>query len=146
MTTKPASIPTERDKLIIDDRDKSYTSETYPSKATKDVEKQVTNTVDADSKLEADNGTTLLIAFFLMLFFQLGNRIFGRLATYPMHNYPIFMNMVSCAVYIPICFAYIIPMIAYTNTISKEQQEIPKYKFAVMGAYDSLAGKYITKM
>jgi hypothetical protein len=87
-----------------------------------------------------DSGSTLIIAFFLMLLFQLGNRIFGRLTTYPMHNYPIFMTMLSTGIYIPICFAYIIPMITYTNAISKEQQEIPKYKFAVMGAYDSLAG------
>jgi hypothetical protein len=28
----------------------------------------------------------------------------------------------------------------YTNTISKEQQEIPKYKFGIMGFYDSVAG------
>ena len=95
---------------------------------------------DDDSDVKEDTGSTLIIAFFLMLIFQLGNRIFGRLTTYPMHNYPIFMNIVSCAVYIPICFAYILPMIAYTNSISKEQQEIPKYKFAIMGAYDSLAG------
>ena len=87
-----------------------------------------------------DDGNTLLIAFFLMLFFQLGNRIFNRLSTFPMHNYPVFTNMMSCAIYIPICFAYIIPIVTYTNNISKEQQDIPKYKFAVMGAYDSLAG------
>ena len=87
-----------------------------------------------------DEGNTLLIAFFLMLFFQLGNRIFNRLSTFPMHNYPVFTNMMSCAIYIPICFAYIIPIVSYTNNISKEQQDIPKYKFAVMGAYDSLAG------
>lgn len=87
-----------------------------------------------------ENGTTLIIAFVLMLFFQLGNRIFGRLQTYPMHNYPLFLNMVMVAVYIPICYAYIIPAMLFTNNITKEQREIPKYKFAVMGAYDSLAG------
>lgn len=87
-----------------------------------------------------NSSNTLVIAFFLMLFFQLGNRIFGRLQTYPMHNYPIFMNMLSVSIYIPICFAYIIPMISFTDAISQEQQDIPKYKFAVMGAYDSLAG------
>ena len=90
--------------------------------------------------VEEDKGSTLVIAFVLMLFFQLGNRIFGRLQTYPMHNYPIFMNMLSVFIYVPISFAYIIPMIRYTNVISKEQQEIPKYKFAIMGVYDSLAG------
>ena len=90
--------------------------------------------------IEEDKGSTLVVAFVLMLFFQLGNRIFGRLQTYPMHNYPIFMNMLSVFIYVPISFAYIIPMIRYTNVISKEQQEIPKYKFAIMGVYDSLAG------
>lgn len=87
-----------------------------------------------------DNGSTLIIAFFLMLLFQLGNRIFGKLETYPMHNYPLFMSMMSCSIYIPICFAYIIPMVKYGDKITKEQLEIPKYKFAVMGMWDSVAG------
>jgi hypothetical protein len=87
-----------------------------------------------------DGSSTLVIAFFMMLFFQLGNRIFNRLSTFPMHNYPVFTNMMSCAIYIPICFAYIIPIVTYTDKISKEQQDIPKYKFAVMGLYDSVAG------
>ena len=91
---------------------------------------------------EESKNSTLLIAFLLMLFFQLGNRIFGRLVTFPMHNYPLFMNILCVFVYIPICFLYIVPVTYYgwTTLISKEQQEIPKYKFAVMGAYDSLAG------
>ena len=129
MSTSKAAVPSERDKLI----------------GSKDINKSNSITVEVvksedDQDVKEDAGSVLIIAFFLMLIFQLGNRIFGRLATYPMHNYPIFMNIVSCAVYIPICFAYIVPMIAYTSTISKEQQEIPKYKFAIMGAYDSLAG------
>lgn len=94
----------------------------------------------AEKEAEDSKNSTLVIAFFLMLFFQLGNRIFGRLQTYPMHNYPIFMNLVSVSIYIPICFAYIIPVSQLTQLITKEQQDIPKYKFAVMGAYDSLAG------
>lgn len=87
-----------------------------------------------------DKGSTLVVAFVMMLLFQLGNRIFGRLQTYPMHNYPIFMNMLSVSIYIPICFAYIIPMIRYTSVITQEQRDIPNYKFAIMGGYDSLAG------
>lgn len=86
------------------------------------------------------SGTTLIVAFVLMLVFQLGNRIFGRLQTYPMHNYPLFLNIVMIVIYIPICFIYVIPAQIWTNNITKEQTEIPKYKFAVMGAYDSLAG------
>lgn len=85
-------------------------------------------------------GNILIISFFLMLFFALGNRIFGRLQVYPMHNYPLFINLIQVVVYVPVCFAYIIPMVLFTNSISKEQRDIPKYKFAIMGCYDSLAG------
>ena len=62
--------------------------------------------------------------------------------TYPMHNYPTFTNILSVFIYVPMCFIYIIPMIwMYGDTvITEEQKNIPKYKFAVMGAYDSVAG------
>jgi drug/metabolite transporter (DMT)-like permease len=95
-----------------------------------------------ESEEDKNNASTLMIAFLAMLVFALGNRIFGKLQTYPMYNYPLFMNMLSVILYVPLCFAYIIPMIwKYPNTvITTEQIQIPKYKFAVMGAYDSLAG------
>lgn len=113
----------------------------FPSGASSVSLKNNSNNTKADSSPESgDSGSALVLAFILMLVFQLGNRIFGRLQTYPMHNYPIFMNMLQVSIYIPVCFAYILPTIAFTKRISKEQQEIPKYKFAVMGAYDSLAG------
>lgn len=90
---------------------------------------------------EQDSSSSqLLTAFLLMLFFQLMNRLYGKLQTYPMRNYPLFSNLLSCAIYVPICYMYIIPALMYTNYITKEQQEIPKYKFAVMGGYDSLSG------
>jgi drug/metabolite transporter (DMT)-like permease len=97
-----------------------------------------------DGKIENEeddkNATGLAIAFGLMLLFSLANRIFGRLQTYPMHNYPLFNNILSVFIYVPICFAYIIPQLWCGKSITKEQQEIPKYKFAVMGGYDSFAG------
>jgi drug/metabolite transporter (DMT)-like permease len=88
---------------------------------------------------EKEDGN-LVVYFLLMLVFALGNRVFGRLQTYPLHNYPIFLSMILCLVYVPVCFAYIIPAIMFTTNITDEQRQIPKYKFAVMGAYDSLAG------
>ena len=87
-----------------------------------------------------EKGSVLVTAFLLMLVFSLGNRIFGRLQTFPMHNYPLFTNMLSVFIYIPVSFAYIIPVQMYTNIITKEQTDIPKYKFGVMGIYDSIAG------
>eukprot|EP01038_Epipyxis_sp_PR26KG_P006906 gene6906-9458_t len=96
--------------------------------------------IPPDDETKDEKSYTLVIAFFLMLLFQLGNRIFGRLQTFPMHNYPLFMNMLSTVIYVPLCFMYIFPIVWWTKNIAQEQLDIPKFKFAVMGAYDSLAG------
>jgi drug/metabolite transporter (DMT)-like permease len=86
-----------------------------------------------------DKGSALLIAFGMMIVFSLGNRIFGKLVTYPMHNYPMFMNLLSTFVYIPMSFIYIIPAQLFTKNITKEQTDIPKTSFAMMGALDSVS-------
>ncbi|CAI5742314.1 unnamed protein product [Hyaloperonospora brassicae] len=57
-----------------------------------------------------------------------------------MHNYPTFLNLLSTFIYIPISFAYILPMIKYGSAITWDQRSIPKQKFAVMGGLDSIAG------
>ncbi len=67
------------------------------------------------------------------------NRIFNKLQTIPMYNYPNFLNLLTTFVYIPVCFAYIIPM-SRNGTIPKEQLEMPQKPFVVMGALDALAG------
>ena len=85
-------------------------------------------------------GNTLVVSFLLMVFFQLGNRIFGRLETYPMHNYPMFMNILSVIMYIPLSFMYIIPVQILTDWITPEQRAIPQWTFMVMGFLDSIAG------
>ena len=51
----------------------------------------------------------LAATFALFLISSLGNRLFQKLQTIPMYNYPITVNIVSTAVYVPVCFAYIIP-------------------------------------
>ena len=51
------------------------------------------------------------------------------------------MNLMSTLIYVPISFAYIIPMTIYMpHVITEEQLDIPKYKFGIMGSLDSLAG------
>ena len=60
-----------------------------------------------------------------------------------MHNYPLFMNMMSCVIYVPMSFAYIIPVQMFSNTITKEQTDIPKYKFAGMVSDFSLFLQYL---
>ena len=107
-TSQKVPAPSERDHLLKPKEAKRADSFAIDSKQ------------DDEQDVKEDTGSILIVAFFLMLIFQLGNRIFGRLTTYPMHNYPIFMNIVSCAVYIPICFAYIVPMIAYTTNIDRK--------------------------
>lgn len=56
-----------------------------------------------------------------------------------MHNYPNFLNLFTSFTYVPVMFAYIIPNIK-NGTIPKEQTELSKMPFLVMGGLDSLAG------
>ncbi|CAM9570727.1 unnamed protein product, partial [Ectocarpus sp. 12 AP-2014] len=75
-----------------------------------------------------------------MIFVGTGNRIFMKLQTYPMYNYPFFLTMLSTFIYVPVCFLYIVPMLAFGSAITPAQRAIPKFKFAVMGLLDSVAG------
>lgn len=37
--------------------------------------------------------------------------MFAQLQTVPMQNYPMFLNLLTTFVYIPLSFAYILPMV-----------------------------------
>ncbi len=134
--TGEKSSGTESDRLLKKDRGTVPNYRSVLSKREQDAAAKAL----IEEEDEKDEGNALVIAFVLMIVFQLGNRIFGRLMTYPMHNYPSFVNILSVAVYVPMCFIYIWPMQCFGAAITKEQTDIPKYKFAVMGAYDSIAG------
>ena len=82
----------------------------------------------------------LVCSFFLMIVIGLGNKIFQKLQTIPMHNYPFFLNIMSTFVYIPCSFLYIIPVQKYGTAITKECEEISKWKFAIMGTLDGIGG------
>ncbi|KAF0720314.1 Aste57867_403 [Aphanomyces stellatus] len=86
------------------------------------------------------NDRRLPLVFMALIVVGLGNKIFQKLQTIPMHNYPNFINLLCTFVYIPLSFAYILPMIKYGKAITLEQRAIPKRKFAIMGALDSVAG------
>jgi hypothetical protein len=81
----------------------------------------------------------LMIVFIGMVIIGLGNKVFNKLMTIPMYNYPNFLNLLTSFVYIPVCFAYIIPM-AHYGYIPEEQFQVPKRSFAIMGALDAMAG------
>ncbi|CAM9732854.1 unnamed protein product [Sphacelaria rigidula] len=82
----------------------------------------------------------LLFSFVAMVFVSLANKVFQKLETIPMYNYPNFLNLFTTFMYIPFSFAYIIPMVRYGSSITPEQTRVPKKVFAVMGALDALSG------
>ena len=96
---------------------------------------------DAAPTATAKPASGLAATFALFVISSLGNRLFQKLQTIPMYNYPITVNIVSTAVYVPVCFAYIIPASLCLNPspITAEEQAIPKSVFAVMGALDCLS-------
>lgn len=81
----------------------------------------------------------LAIVFIAMVFVGLGNKIFQKLMTIPMHNYPNFLNLLTTFIYLPTSFAYIIPMVR-NGGIPREQAEMSKKPFFVMGFLDAIAG------
>ena len=58
----------------------------------------------------------LAATFALFVISSLGNRLFQKLQTIPMYNYPITVNIVSTAVYVPVCFA----SVSYTHLRAHE--------------------------
>ena len=85
----------------------------------------------------------LIVSFLLMIVIGSGNKIFMKLQTIPMANYPLFLNLLTTFMFIPLSFAYIIPVAKFglfNNAITPEQLSMPKKPFAVMGALDCLAG------
>ena len=83
---------------------------------------------DAAPTATAKPASGLAATFALFVISSLGNRLFQKLQTIPMYNYPITVNIVSTAVYVPVCFAYIVPASLCLNPspITREEQEIPK--------------------
>eukprot|EP00946_MAST-07B_sp_MAST-7B-sp1_P005121 g5121.t1 len=103
-------------------------------------------------KTGSSKGNALALSFILMVVVGLGNKLFQIFETGPMHNYPFFLNFLATFIYVPVSFLYILPMQRYGSAITKEQTQIPKRLFAVMGILDGAAGlmqgfatNYITK-
>jgi hypothetical protein len=60
---------------------------------------------------DAKDAKFFALLFGAYVFVALGNRLFQKLETIPMYNYPMFLNLLSTVVYVPASFAYIIPMV-----------------------------------
>ena len=107
----------------------------------KDVETLV-GELNAEKKKggEANKDAKMLaIVFVAMVFVGLGNKVFQKLMTIPLHNYSNFLNLLTTFIYLPVCFAYIVPA-TRSGRIPKEQAEMPKKPFFIMGALDAIAG------
>lgn len=96
---------------------------------------------------EAKRSRLLLISFFSMLLVGVANRVLSVLQYAPMQNYPLFINMYTTFMYIPVSLAYIFPVVYGIPGIvngkgwgSMEAQSVPQYKWAIMGFLDSTAG------
>lgn len=94
---------------------------------------------DDDNEGDAKNARMLTIVFIAMVFVGLGNKVFQKLMTIPMRNYPNFLNLLTTFIYLPTSFGYIIPSIR-SGWIPKEQAEMGKWPFFVMGFLDAIAG------
>ena len=82
----------------------------------------------------------LIISFVLLVISGLGNKIFQKLMTEPMQNYPYTLSQLITFVYIPVSFAYIWPMLIWGKEITPEQRAIPWYKWCIMGCLDGSSG------
>uniref|UniRef100_A0A7S2K7X9 EamA domain-containing protein n=1 Tax=Leptocylindrus danicus TaxID=163516 RepID=A0A7S2K7X9_9STRA len=89
----------------------------------------------------------LVVTFLLMVVVGSVNKIFFKLQTVPMYNYPNFLNLMNCFLFVPICFAYIIPVAKYglpgatangerIRPITEEHMNMSKKPFAIMGLLD----------
>jgi drug/metabolite transporter (DMT)-like permease len=92
-----------------------------------------------DALKKAAKDRMLLISFCLMLVVGLMNKIFNKLMTIPMYNYPNTLNLLTTFWFVILCFCYIIPM-ARSGKIPQDQLDMPRKPFAIMGGLDALAG------
>jgi len=82
----------------------------------------------------------VLFTFVVLVIVGLGNKVFQKLQTINMRNYPYFLSIYTTFIYIPLSFAYIWPMIIWGSEITPEQRAIPWFKWAIMGSLDGIAG------
>ncbi|KAL7545751.1 hypothetical protein ACHAWF_009104 [Thalassiosira exigua] len=91
--------------------------------------------------------TKLLVTFLLMVIVGTANKVFQKLQAIPMYNYPNSLNLLQNFVYVPLCFAYILPVSRFgllNNAIPAEVTVTSKKPFAVMGLLDCLTCTLLT--
>jgi drug/metabolite transporter (DMT)-like permease len=102
---------------------------------------------DDDAKNTEADDKILLLSFTLLVIIGTGNKIFQKLQAIPMYNYPNSLNLITTFMYIPLCFAYILPVTKYeyfNNAIPTEVASMSKIPFVIMGILDGCAGLLFT--
>merc|ERR1711959_497243 len=94
------------------------------------------------STVDASKARQLLLSFLAMVFIGLGNKLFQKFQTGPMYHYPFLLNLLTTFIYVPLSFAYIVPIIKWGDgtIITEEMRAIKQWDFFVMGTLDGIAG------
>jgi len=107
----------------------------------------ITNDGNDDTKNTEADDKILLLSFTLLVIIGTGNKIFQKLQAIPMYNYPNSLNLITTFMYIPLCFAYILPVTKYkyfNTAIPTEVASMSKRPFVIMGVLDGCAGLLFT--
>lgn len=102
---------------------------------------------NSDFERSKHQETKLLITFILMVVIGTANKIFQKLQAIPMYNYPNTLNLLINFVYVPMCFAYILPVSRYgllNNAIPAEVTTMSKRPFVIMGLLDCITCMLLT--
>jgi len=83
-------------------------------------------------------GTKLVVTFIAFVISGALFSVSAKLQAITMYNYPNFLNIFGCVLFVPLCFLYIIPAAKY-GVIPPEQLAASKKPFAIMAIFDTLS-------
>ncbi len=134
-------------KTEIDDSEHSSTLSVPPRDGVENEDR--IDAIGSTSELRQNKNqeTKLLITFLLMVVIGTANKIFQKLQAIPMYNYPNTLNLLINFVYVPLCFAYILPVSKYgllNNAIPAEVNTMRKRPFVIMGLLDCITCMLLT--
>jgi hypothetical protein len=124
----PVRVVCERSQLLNTPSSQGSTSPSGPPPRIANVKKCELRSVPIpESQLSKANESpavdpkfmaTIFVSYVILALF---NKLLQKLQTYPMYNYPIFLNQLTIFAYIPLCFAYVWPMRRWGSAITNDQ-------------------------
>lgn len=92
-------------------------------------------TIQKENQSKLTEKQILFLFFTALIVFGSFNRIFSKLLTIPMQNYPIVTNIVLCFIY---CLFYGVYMLFNWKKIGPEEKGMSLKNFVIMGSLDSI--------